>query len=135
MLLTRASEYALLSIDKIRKSPKPIGSEQLAKELQIPKSFLAKILQNLAKENILKSHRGAQGGFSIDKDQLSKITLYKVIFAAEGKVPSVFDCIKYANSCPNGTIGTCAISPFLAKFQYRVNDFLNSITLKEIFDE
>ncbi len=71
MLLTRASEYALLSLDKIRKSDKPVGAEQLAKELSIPKSFLAKILHNLAKRDILESHRGAQGGFII-KSSLSK---------------------------------------------------------------
>ena len=91
MLLTRASEYALLSMDKIRKSDRPLGSEHLAQELCIPKSFLAKILQSLARNDILESHRGAQGGFSIKSD-LDKITVYEIIMAAEGKTPSVFDC-------------------------------------------
>ncbi|HHH20815.1 MAG TPA: transcriptional regulator, partial [Nitratifractor sp.] len=62
MLLTRASEYALLSLETINRSERPVGSEQIAKELNIPKSFLAKILQNLTKSNILVSLRGAQGG-------------------------------------------------------------------------
>jgi len=53
MLLTRASEYALLTLDYLRRHTKPIGAEQLAMDLNIPKSFLAKILQNLAKQGIL----------------------------------------------------------------------------------
>ncbi|SFV50519.1 Rrf2 family transcriptional regulator [hydrothermal vent metagenome] len=131
MLLTRASEYALLSIDKIRKSDKPIGAEQLAQELNIPKSFLAKILQGLARENILESKKGAYGGFILSKS-LEDISLYTIISASEGKRPAVFDCTQYTSSCPNGAIGNCVISPFLGRFQAKIDDFLTNLTLKDI---
>ena len=131
MLLTRASEYALLSLDTIRKSEKPVGAEQLANELNIPKSFLAKIMQSLAKQDILESRKGAHGGFLLSRD-LDKITLYSVITAAEGKAPAVLDCTQYMDSCPNGSIGSCAISPFLSRFQGKIDDFLMNLTLKDI---
>ena len=132
MLLTRASEYALLSLDKIRKAEQPVGSEQLARELCIPKSFLAKILHNLAKQEILESHRGAQGGFTI-KAHMDQISVYDVILAAEGKTPAVFDCTQYSDNCPNGSIGGCAISPFLVTFQGKIDTFLNELTLDQLF--
>lgn len=131
MLLTRASEYALLSLDVLRKSDAPLGAEQLANELSIPKSFLAKILQSLAKQGILESRKGAHGGFILAKE-MTEISVNDVIFAAEGKVPAVFDCTSYSESCPNGTIGTCAISPFLANFQTKIDDFLNGLMLSDI---
>jgi len=131
MLLTRASEYALLSLDKIRKSDKPIGAELLANELNIPKSFLAKIMQSLAKQGILQSRKGAHGGFVMAK-KLEDITLYSVIMAAEGKAPTVLDCSQYIDSCPNGAIGTCSISPFLNRFQTKIDNFLINMTLKDI---
>ena len=131
MLLTRASEYALLSLDTIRRSDKPIGAEQLANELSIPKSFLAKILQSLAKEGILESRKGAHGGFVLARD-IEDITVRSIILAAEGKAPAVFDCTSYTNTCPNGAIGSCAISPFLANFQTRIDDFLNGLMLSDI---
>ena len=131
MLLTRASEYALLSLDVIRKSDKPIGAEQLATELCIPKSFLAKILQSLAKHGILESRKGAHGGFVLAQ-KVNEITINSVILAAEGKAPAVFDCTSYSHTCPSGAIGTCAISPFLANFQTRIDDFLNGLTLGDI---
>ena len=134
MLLTRASEYALLSLDIIAKSDKPLGSEQLSKELNLPKSFLAKILQNLAKSNILTSHRGSQGGYALNVNP-AEVSLYDIIFSAEGKQPAVFDCISYSDTCPKGAIGTCAISPFLARFQFKIDDDLKNLTLKELFDE
>jgi Rrf2 family protein len=131
MLLTRASEYALLSLDVLRKSDTPLGAEQLANELSIPKSFLAKILQSLAKQNILESRKGAHGGFILTKP-ISEISVNEIIFAAEGKTPAVFDCISYSESCPKGAIGTCAISPFLANFQTKIDDFLNGLMLSDI---
>ena len=131
MLLTRASEYALLSLDVIRKSDHPIGAEQLATELSIPKSFLAKILQGLAKQDILESRKGAHGGFILAKD-ISEISVNAIIFAAEGKSPTVFDCTNYSHSCPNGIIGTCAISPFLLNFQGKIDDFLDGLMLSDI---
>src|SRR5665648_389702 len=127
MLLTRASEYALLSLDVIRKSDQPIGAEQLATELCIPKSFLAKILQSLAKQDILESRKGAHGGFILTRD-IYEITIHDIIFAAEGKTPAVFDCTQYTQTCPNGSIGSCAISPFLFNFQTKIDDFLNGLT-------
>ena len=131
MLLTRASEYALLSLDAIRKSDTPIGAEQLANELCIPKSFLAKILQSLAKKGILESRKGAHGGFILAKE-VNDISVKDIIFAAEGKAPAVFDCTSYTSTCPNGTIGSCAISPFLINFQAKIDDFLNGLTLGDI---
>ena len=131
MLLTRASEYALLSLDVLRQSDSPMGTEQLATELCIPKSFLAKILQSLAKQNILLSKKGAHGGFTLARKP-HEISVNEIIFAAEGKTPVVFDCTSYASSCPNGSIGTCSISPFLAKFQTKIDDFLNGLMLDDI---
>ena len=131
MLLTRASEYALLALDLIRNSDKPKGAEQLAYELNFPKSFLAKILQSLAKHGILESKKGAHGGFIMAKET-SQISVSEVILAAEGKSPMVFDCSQYANACPNGAIGSCNISPFLTNFQGKIDTFLNELTLEDI---
>ena len=131
MLLTRASEYALLSLDRIRQAEHPVGAEQLANELSIPKSFLAKILQSLAKQGILESRKGAHGGFILNQT-IEEISIRDVIIAAEGKAPAVFDCSSYAATCPNGSIGTCAISPFLMNFQRKIDGFLDGLTLGDI---
>ena len=132
MLLTRASEYALLSLNIIRNSEKPKGAEQLSNELSIPKSFLAKILQGLAKAKILESRKGAHGGFVMIRNS-HEISVAEIIIAAEGKTPAVFDCTQYSTTCPNGAIGMCAISPFLVTFQSKIDTFLHELTLEDIF--
>jgi len=132
MLLTRASEYALLALDIIRNSERPIGAEELANQLYIPKSFLAKILQGLAKSEILESRKGAHGGFILVKES-REISVASIIIAAEGKTPAVFDCSQYTTTCPNGSIGSCTISPFLYTFQKKIDTFLEELTLEDIF--
>ena len=67
MLLTKKSEYALLSLVSIAQSDTPKNVDFLATELNISKSFLAKILQNLAKNGILNSYKGNNGGFTLKK--------------------------------------------------------------------
>ena len=133
MLLTRASEYALLSLDAIRKSDKPIGAEQLANDLCIPKSFLAKILQSLAKQGILESRKGAHGGFVLAQ-KVDEITINSIILAAERKAPAVFDCSPSIDSCPSNKAALCALWPFLNKLQGKIDDFLEDLSLKDILE-
>lgn len=75
MLFTKASEYALLSLIYISQKETPQDVDSLALELDIPKSFLAKILQTLAKDGLLKSFKGAKGGFCFN--QRTKSIYYK----------------------------------------------------------
>ncbi len=134
MLLTKASEYALLSLIVISKEKKPIDVDTLSKKLNISKSFLAKILQNLARGDILISYKGAQGGFLLNKEP-KDIFLREVIELAEKKAPIVFECSPSKELCKNNKAETCQIWPFLNNLQIKIDNFLNNISLKDITEE
>ena len=131
MLLTKKSEYALLSLISIAKSTEPKNVDELSRELNISKSFLAKIMQNLAKQGLVISHRGVNGWFSLNKSW-ENITILEIVVAAEEKVPSVFECSPSADNCPNQVAMLCTIWPLLNNLQLRINDFLEKLTLKDI---
>ena len=131
MLLTKKSEYALLSLISIARSDDPKNVDTLSKELNISKSFLAKIMQNLAKHDIVVSHRGVNGGFSLKK-AYDKITILEITTAAEEKLPSVFECSPSVNDCPSQVGMLCTIWPLLNNLQSRINTFLEELTLKDI---
>ena len=131
MLLTKKSEYALLSLISIAKSSEPKNVDELSRELNISKSFLAKIMQNLAKQGLVISHRGVNGGFALNKSW-ENITILEIVVAAEEKVPSVFECSPSADNCPNQVAMLCTIWPLLNNLQLRINDFLEKLTLKDI---
>ena len=134
MLITRASEYAILSLILLSKTDEPQDSETLSHELSIPKSFLAKILQALAKSGILNSFKGVNGGFVLalkPKD----ISMLDIISCVEGKAPAVFDCASSIDDCPSDKATFCSIWPFLNKLQGKIDYFLSQLTLADILEE
>lgn len=131
MLLTKASEYALLSLIAISQKQTPQDVDTLSSELGISKSFLAKILQSLAKEGLLNSYKGAKGGFALAKSP-SELTIKEIIESAEKKPTAVFECSPSADSCPDNKAEFCKIWPMFNNLQMKIDEFLENITLRDI---
>ncbi|EAL8436190.1 Rrf2 family transcriptional regulator [Campylobacter coli] len=131
MLFTKASEYALLSLIYIAHKENPQDVDSLALELNIPKSFLVKILQTLAKDNLLKSFKGAKGGFALIKEP-SQYSIKEIVNSAEKKEVSVFECS--GGVCPNNKEENCTLMPMLVNLQNKVDEFLDSLTLADIMN-
>ncbi len=131
MLLTKKSEYALLSLISIMKSEHPKNVDVLSRELNISKSFLAKIMQNLAKNGIVKSFKGVNGGFALHK-AYDELTVLEITTAAEERTPSVFECAPSMLDCPSQVGSCCTIWPLMNNLQNKINGFLENLTLKDI---
>ncbi len=134
MLITRASEYALLSLIILAKASSPIDAQTLSCKLKISKSFLSKILQLLTKAEILKSFRGIKGGFVLKKDSNS-ITILNIIDAVEKKGASVFDCASSKDLCSSNQADICSLWPLLHKLQGKIDVFLNTLTIDDLIKE
>ncbi|QOP40967.1 RrF2 family transcriptional regulator [Sulfurimonas marina] len=134
MLITKASEYAILSLIVLSSAKDPMDSESLSRELAISKSFLAKILQSLAKAGILKSYKGVNGGFALNKDP-KEINMLDVLSNVESKAPAVFECSPSEKDCPSDRADICSIWPFLNKLQIKIDDFLKNLTLADILKD
>jgi Rrf2 family protein len=85
MIYSRSAEYALRAL--IQLAGLPPGEYAMAKNIaaegNIPAHFLAKILQDLARDGFLKSNKGPRGGFrlSLPAEDLSML---RVIEAVDG---------------------------------------------------
>jgi len=85
-MLTKSTEYAIraLAFVQLRNwEQKRPGVGEIAKEIEAPEAYTAKILQTLTKNKLLDSAKGRGGGFFFDKNQ-SNLTLYEVIHVMEG---------------------------------------------------
>ena len=131
MLLTKKTEYALLSLISIAKSEDPKNVDELSKELNIPKPYLAKILQSFSKSGILNSFKGAYGGFTL-KVSPAEISILQISSISEDKNPAVFECSTSQDSCPSQKASQCNLWPVLNNLQNKIDDFLESLTLKDI---
>lgn len=85
ILFSRQCEYALQAIFLLAQqdSGTMMSIREMTERLNIPYHFLAKILQDLTRKGILKSHRGPSGGFSLAKAP-NEITLFQVIETIDG---------------------------------------------------
>ena len=73
------------------------GIKKISSDLGLPTPFLAKILQQLAKQKILSSSKGPHGGFSLLKDP-RKIALIDIVNSIDGR--DVFtNCVMHNGSC------------------------------------
>jgi Rrf2 family protein len=67
---------------------KPVKAERIANAQGIPLNFLENILGELRHAGIVRSHRGAEGGFRLAK-AADQITIADIIRAVEGPLASV----------------------------------------------
>lgn len=86
-MFSKACEYAIRATIYIAvqsNQDKRVGIKDIAKEIDSPEAFTAKILQQLSKNNIVNSIKGPNGGFEIGKQEMHKIKLSKIVSAIDG---------------------------------------------------
>lgn len=100
MQITRQADYALRAMlylanldDNTR-----AATSHIAKEKQIPPSFLAKIISQLSIAGIINTSRGARGGVTLARPA-EDITLLEVIEAIDGPI-ALNQCTLSKNGCP-----------------------------------
>ncbi len=99
MKLTRGGEYGIRGVLYLaqQEDGKVNMLSAIAKAQDVPPRFLAKIFQALAKAGVVRSHRGAKGGFSLARPA-SEVSIRDVIEAVEGPI--------FLNVCLSGP-GEC----------------------------
>jgi Rrf2 family protein len=75
----------------------PLGAKQIASQINAPRNYLGKLLQNLAAEGLLESTKGHGGGFSLSKPP-HKISLFEVLDPIE-KMSKQPDCFLGWKKC------------------------------------
>ena len=73
MLITRRSDYAM-RICRVLRDGKVHNVREICEKEDIPKAFAYKILRELEMADLVKSERGNQGGYYLEKS-LDELTL------------------------------------------------------------
>jgi Rrf2 family iron-sulfur cluster assembly transcriptional regulator len=100
-MLSNSCRYAIRAVIYLANQPGSSGKtgiKKISSDLDLPTPFLAKILQQLAKQKILSSSKGPHGGFSMLKDP-RKVKLIDIVNTIDGQ--DVFtNCVMHNGSCP-----------------------------------
>lgn len=85
-MLTKSTEYAIRALVYVQlknwEGKRP-GVVEIAREIEAPEAFSAKILQTLTRHQLLDSAKGRGGGFFFNDEQ-TELSLYKIIHVMEG---------------------------------------------------
>lgn len=130
MLLTKTTEIAIQCLVLLSRLPKGtlITPQPISIALGSSGSYTSKILRTLAKANLLDSHRGASGGFSLARET-KDITLLDVVEACEGAIIGNY-CREFSD--PAMLEKTCGFHQAMYEFQEGVKALLDKWTIYEI---
>ncbi len=119
--IRKETDYAIRCVYFLSRKPdEVIMVDEIAREMCIPKSFLAKILQRLAKSKIVSSYVGVKGGFFLARKPRD-ITLFDVIEAIEGSV-AVNRCTENKKEC--ALISKCKVHPIWVSVRHDLERML-----------
>ena len=121
-------DLALNSGDKT-----PISIKNVAERQQISEHYLEQLMGQLRKAGLVKSTRGAQGGYFLTRDP-KEITIGDIIRVMEGPIAPV-DCLlskdkndsNYCEKCD-----ACVTQSVWAKVAESISKVLDSITLEDL---
>jgi Rrf2 family protein len=87
MQITRQADYAIRAVRYLAKqgSEQRVSTSTVAKEMQIPPSFLAKIISQLSIAGLLHTSRGARGGVALAREA-KDISVLDVVEAIDGPI-------------------------------------------------
>ena len=128
MQITRETDYAIRCVHFLScRKDETLMVDRIAEGMRIPKTFLAKILQKLARGGVVKSFRGAKGGFQLDR-RPGEITLLDVIEAIEGPV-AMNACALDNRACSLSS--RCSIHPVWVEVRKEVETLLRKRTFAD----
>ena len=129
MKLSTKGKYALYAMHylalKSGEGPQPLRA---IAEIGVPEQYLEQLLGNLRRAGLLKTVRGAQGGYELAKAP-KDITVGDIIEATEGPI-CLSDCL--ADETPCTKSDACAARFVWDKINRRINDILQSINLNDM---
>ncbi len=131
MKLTKAGDYALRCILYLAKQPEGTVSllSSICKSQASPKFLTAKVLQRLSQGGIVKSSRGAGGGYMLAKPA-SEISVLDVIECVEGPI-----CLNYCtNTSECERESSCPIHLVWKEAQEKLKETLSSYNFENLTD-
>lgn len=123
--LSEAASIAIHSMVIIARADKSLNVIRIAESTGFSKNHIAKVLQRLVKNDLLKSVRGPAGGFTLRKKPM-EITLLEIYETIEGPM-EIADCPLSYEVC---AFDQCVMGNVVNKMTIEFKKFLQKQTLE-----
>ena len=135
MKLTTKGRYAVMAMADLasNESIGPISLKEISERQNISLAYLEQIFIKLKNKKLVKSSRGAAGGYILEKPA-SEIKLSYIIFAVDEEV-RMLNCKKQSKrGCTNKST-KCITHNLWDKLDQHINGFFEKIKLQDLVKE
>ena len=135
MKISTKGRYGLRAlIDLARYSEiEPVSINSIATRQAISEGYLEQLMSLLKKAGLIKSIRGAGGGYVLAKD-MSEISVGDVLRALEGSLQPV-ECAAFSQDDSCEAAGGCVTKYVWQRINESINQTVNEISLKQLVEE
>ena len=136
MRITTWAEYGVICALHLAKraSEGPVNGRDIAAREKLPADYVEQILLRLRRADVIRSTRGARGGYSLSKSP-AETTIREVIQASELET---FDlhCVSHpveTDRCSASHL--CSIRPVWMLLQKKIDDVLEGVRLSDLLHD
>ena len=132
MKLNSKSRYAVMALADIASFNKqnPISLRDISLRQNISLVYLEQIFSKLKKSNIVKSIRGANGGYVLTRDP-EQIKLSNIFSAVDEKIKTLQCKRDFKKGC-NGKLTKCITHNLWDDLEMHINDFFDKKNLGDL---
>ena len=133
MKLSTKGKYGLKAMFELAlcSNGEPVSLKYIAKQQGISDQYLEQIFSILKKAGLVKSVRGAQGGYYMSKEP-SEITVADILRVLEGDM-AFTECLLDKDACEN--FDSCATKYVWARIKESIEEVTKSISLQDMIDD
>ena len=132
MKLTTKGRYAVMAMADLaaNQNGKPVSLYDISTRQNISLSYLEQLFSKLKHEKLVKSIRGASGGYVLEKNP-KEIRLANIIRAVDEEIKTL-NCKKESKKGCNGRSIKCITHNLWDKLDSHINGFFENIKLEEL---
>ena len=134
MKLTSKGRYAVMALVDLARfnDINPVSLRDISLRQGISLNYLEQIFSKLKKNEIVKSIRGTQGGYVLNKSP-NDIKLTNIFHAVDEKVKTV-QCKKESKRGCNGKATKCITHNLWDELEIHINTFFENKSLKDLLN-
>ncbi len=132
MKLTSKGRYAVMALVDLARfdNINPVSLRDISLRQSISLDFLEQIFLKLKKSNIVKSVRGTQGGYILNKNP-NEIKLTNILHAVDERIKTV-QCKKELKKGCNGRTTKCITHNLWDELEVHINTFFEKKSLEDL---
>ena len=109
----------------------PVSIKNISERQHISEYYLEQLFSPLRKAKLIKSIRGAQGGYILNRHP-KDITVADIMEVLEGPI-EISSCLEGEDSC--GNVDCCATRLLWAKIKKSLDNIMESTTLQDMVED